>query len=177
MTHHTLSVSRLTHLLLAERSSAPLWLIVRLYVGYAWLTAGMEKFDSPAWFGSEAGPALTGFINNALTKTTGPHPDVTAWYASFLTNTVLPHVWLWSHLVTLGEIAVGLGLIVGLFTGVAAFFGAFMNLNFLLSGTVSTNPILLLLSIALVLGRRVAGTLGLDRYARRAMSHLRFARG
>lgn len=166
MTHHTLSVSRLTHLLLAEKSTAPLWLIVRLYVGYAWLMAGIEKLESPAWFGTNAGPALTGFINNALTKTAGAHPDVTGWYASFLTNTVLPQVWLWSHAVTLGELAVGLGLIVGLFTGVAAFFGAFMNFNFLLAGAVSTNPILLALGVSLVLARRVAGSIGLDRYAK-----------
>lgn len=126
--------------------------------------AGWEKLGSTAWFGADAGAALTGFVNGAVTKTGGLHPDVTGWYASFLQGVVLPNVWLWSHLVTLGELAVGLGLIVGLFTGVAAFFGGFMNLNFLLAGTVSTNPILFVLSLGLVLARRAAGRFGLDHY-------------
>lgn len=165
MKHHTLSVSRLTHLLLAEKASAPLWLVVRLYVGYAWLIGGIEKLESSAWVGTTAGGALTGFIKNALTKTGGAHPDVSAWYAHFLESVVLPHVWVWSHAIALGETAVGLGLTVGLFTGVAAFFGSVMNLNFLLAGTVSTNPVLLVLGLALLLARRVAGHIGLDRYA------------
>jgi thiosulfate dehydrogenase [quinone] large subunit len=59
---------------------------------------------------------------------------------------------------------VGLGLIVGALTGIAAFFGLFMNLNYLLAGTVSTNPILGILGLFLVLAWRVAGYYGVDRY-------------
>lgn len=58
----------------------------------------------------------------------------------------------------------GVGLILGLFTGIAAFFGTFMNLNYLFAGTVSSNPILLLLQLFLVLAWRSAGWIGLDRY-------------
>ena len=44
--------------------------------------------------------------------------------------------------ITLGEIAVGIGLLLGLLTGIAAFFGALMNMSFLLAGSASTNPVL-----------------------------------
>jgi len=77
---------------------------------------------------------------------------------------VLPHAAAWSWAIALGEIAVGIGLILGLFTGVAAFFGGLMNANYLLAGTVSTNPILFILATWLVLGWRVAGYYGLDRW-------------
>jgi len=146
--------------------SAPFWLAVRVYLGGQWLMAGYEKLINPAWFGSEAGAALGGFIQGALAKTSGLHPDVQGWYASFLQSVVLPHITVWSNAVTVGELLIGLGLIVGLCTFAAAFFGFFMNINFLLAGTVSVNPIWLLLALGIMLAHNVAGSWGLDRFAR-----------
>jgi thiosulfate dehydrogenase [quinone] large subunit len=139
-------------------------LIVRLYVGWAWLQAGWGKVTNPAWVGNKAGTALAGFVNNALTKASGEHPDVQIWYASFLRNIVLPHAGTWGHLVAFGETLVGIGLILGAFAGIAAFFGIVMNLNYLLAGAVSVNPILLMLSIFLVLAWKTVGWWGLDRW-------------
>jgi thiosulfate dehydrogenase [quinone] large subunit len=68
-------------------------------------------------------------------------------------------------MVTFGEILVGIALILGLLTGIAAFFGGFMNASYLLAGTVSTNPFLFILATWLVLAWRVAGWWGLDRWA------------
>jgi thiosulfate dehydrogenase [quinone] large subunit len=140
------------------------WLIVRLYVGWEWLSAGWEKATSALWTGPHAGGTLQGFIQGALAKTGGPNPDVQGWYASFLQNVVLPHVNIWSHVVAYGETLVGIALIVGFLTGIAAFFGLFMNFNYLLAGTVSINPILFTLSIGIILAWKVAGYYGLDRY-------------
>lgn len=147
-------------------TSASFWFLIRLYLGYEWLMAGWEKVANPAWFGTSAGAALNGFIQGALAKTGGAHPDVQGWYASFLQGAVLPHLMTWSNFVVLGELAVGLGLIVGLCTTTAAFFGGFMDLNFLLAGTVSMNPIWILLSIGIICAHRVAGSWGLDRFAK-----------
>jgi thiosulfate dehydrogenase [quinone] large subunit len=94
----------------------------------------------------------------------GEHPDVQGWYAGFLQNIVLPNAALWSRMVVIGEILVGIGLILGIFTGLAAFFGGFMNVNYLLAGTVSTNPELFVLSTWLVLAWKTAGWLGGDRW-------------
>jgi thiosulfate dehydrogenase [quinone] large subunit len=141
-----------------------IWLIIRLYAGYEWITAGYEKITSPAWTGSSAGSALSGFVKGALTKSTGAHPDVQNWYASFLSNIVLPNVAVWGYVVAIGETLVGIALILGIFTGIAAFFGSFMNMNYLLAGTVSTNPILLILAIFLILAWKTAGWWGLDRW-------------
>jgi thiosulfate dehydrogenase [quinone] large subunit len=140
------------------------WLIVRLYVGYEWLHAGYEKLTSSAWTGSKAGTALTGFVNGALTKTGGAHPDVQAWYASFLRHIVLPHAATFGYLVSFGETLVGIGLILGIFTGIVAFFGSFLNMNYLLAGSVSTNPILFVGAVFLILAWRTAGWWGLDRW-------------
>lgn len=177
MTTFTLTQSELTHFLTASPKSAPLWFVVRVYLGWQWLTAGWGKVANPAWFGSDAGAALSGFVQGALGKTEGLHPDVYMWYASFLKSAVLPNLTLWSNAIAVGEVLVGIGLIVGLFTGVAAFFGFFMNLNFLLAGTVSTNPAMMLLAISLMLSRRVAGYWGLDRYVKPYLHRLFRSRG
>lgn len=141
-----------------------IWLILRLYVGWEWVQAGWGKLNNPAWTGNQAGTAITGFVNGALNKTGGEHPDVQAWYAWFLQNLVLPNAATWSYLVTWGEILVGIALILGIFTGIAAFFGSFMNINYLLAGTVSTNPILFVIATWLVLAWKTAGWWGLDRW-------------
>lgn len=141
-----------------------LWLILRLYVGWEWLQAGWGKILSPAWTGSQAGTAITGFVSNALTKSAGDHPDVQGWYAWFLQHAVLAHPVFWSYLIAGGEVLVGLALILGIFTGIAAFCGSFMNVNYLLAGTVSTNPILFALATWLVLAWKTAGWWGLDRW-------------
>jgi thiosulfate dehydrogenase [quinone] large subunit len=74
------------------------------------------------------------------------------------------HPIFFSYLITFGELAVGVGLILGAFTGIAAFFGILMNFNYLFAGTVSINPLLLLIELFLVLAWRNAGWLGLDRW-------------
>jgi len=141
-----------------------IWLILRLYAGYEWVTAGWGKITDPNWVGVNAGTSLTGFINGALSKATGAHPAVQSWYAAFLQNVVLSHVSVWSYVVSFGEFLVGVALILGLFTGIAAFFGSFMNMNYLMAGAVSTNPILFLIAMFLVLAWKTAGWWGLDHW-------------
>lgn len=141
-----------------------IWLVIRLYVGYEWLVAGWAKLNGAAWTGSKAGAAISGFVKGALAKTAGDHPDVQGWYGSFLQNVVLAHPIFWSYLVSWGEFLVGVALILGIFTGIAAFFGSFMNFNYLLAGTVSTNPILFLGALLLILAWKTAGWWGLDRW-------------
>jgi thiosulfate dehydrogenase [quinone] large subunit len=141
-----------------------IWLILRLYLGWQWINAGWGKLTNPSWVGSDAGTAISGFVQGALAKTTGAHPDVQSWYATFLQNVILAHPAFWSYVVSFGETLVGIALILGLFTGIAAFFGSFMNANYLLAGAVSTNPILFVIAILLILAWKTAGWWGLDRW-------------
>ncbi len=161
--------------LFADTRMAWLWLIVRLYVGYEWLSAGWEKLTGYSLFGEAQkggawvftghdGVAIKGFVMGALAQTGGDHPAVQGWYAWFLQHLVLPNATLFTYVITFGEVLVALGLIVGCLTGIAAFFGLFMNLNFLLAGAVSVNPVIGVLALLLVLAWRIAGYYGVDRY-------------
>ena len=49
-------------------------------------------------------------------------------------------------------------------TGRAAFFGALVNMSFLLAGSASVNPIMFTFAVGLMLAWKVAGYYGLDRY-------------
>lgn len=124
------------------------------------------------WVGSGAGTVIVKFSTVSLTKTAGLHPDVPNWYAWFLNTLVIPYPEFWSYLVAYGELLVGIALILGVFTSVAAFFGVFMNANYLFAGTVSTNPELLLLGIFLILAWRIVGHIGLDRYIQPRLAKL-----
>jgi thiosulfate dehydrogenase [quinone] large subunit len=150
--------------LFADTRASWLWLVVRLYLGYEWISSGVTKLNSDAWTGSHAGAAIVGFAKGALAKTAGDHPDVQSWYASFLQDVVIPNAALFGRLVTAGEFLVGVALVLGALTGIAAFFGITMNANYLLAGTVSTNPILIILGALVVLAWRNAGWIGLDRW-------------
>jgi PQQ-dependent catabolism-associated beta-propeller protein len=52
------------------------------------------------------------------------------WYKDFLETTVLPHAALFATLQTMGEVAVGLGLVFGIMTRLTALVGLFLALNF-----------------------------------------------
>jgi thiosulfate dehydrogenase (quinone) large subunit len=69
---------------------------------------------------------------------------------------------LFSIIVSYGEFLVGVGVLVGLLTGIAAAFGVLMNLNYLLAGTVGINPILGMFGLFLFFSWRVCGWFGLD---------------
>jgi len=141
-----------------------IWLIVRLYIGWAWLEAGWHKFEDPAWM--ETGQGIMGFWTRALGNAPNGKPIIAyEWYRTFIQFLVDSgsHPW-FAKLIVFGEMAVGLGLIVGALVGVAAFFGALMNMSFLMAGTVSTNPVLFFAGILLILAWKNAGYLGIDRF-------------
>ncbi len=137
-------------------------LIIRVYVGWTWLEAGYAKITSSAWVGSNAGTALTGFLKASLAKTSGEHPDVQAWYVWLIQHIALPNAAVFSYLVSLGELFVGIGLILGIFSLLATKFGLFMNFNYLLAGAVSINPQLILLELILLWGGKRTEKYGLD---------------
>lgn len=151
--------------LFGDTRTAILWLVVRLYVGYSWLEAGWHKLGDPAWM--DGGKALLGFWQNVV-KTPAPParaPITFDWYRDFIQFLIDNNTYTWfAKLVAAGEFLVGVTLILGAFVGIAAFFGALMNFNFMLAGSASTNPVLFFLAVLLMLAWKTAGYYGLDRW-------------
>jgi len=153
---------RITQFLFASKSMAVVWTIVRIYLGWLWLSAGWGKVLNPNWVGANAGTAVGGYLRGALGRAQGETPSVTGWYAWLIEYVFLPNAVLMSYLVAFGEVLVGIALIVGFMVGLSAFLGGVMNTSFLLAGTLSTNPIMFILATWLVLAWRIAGYYGLD---------------
>ena len=157
--------------LFSNTKAGLLWLPVRLFVGFAWLEGGLHKlFPEGKAIGAgwlDGGASLASYWERAVAI---PEPPGRAaitfeWYRDFLNVLLANDAQQWfAWLIVFGEIAVGLGLIFGVLTGFAAFFGAFMNMSFLLAGSASTNPVLFTLAIGLMLAWRVAGYYGVDRW-------------
>jgi thiosulfate dehydrogenase [quinone] large subunit len=142
-----------------------IWLIVRMYVGYTWLTSGWGKLSNPAWV--QTGEALKGFWQRAVAIPEAPARPLIAfdWYRAFLQSLLDSGSYTWfAKLIVAGEILIGLAMILGMFTGIAAILGGFMNWNFMMAGSASVNPVMFILAVLLVLAWKTAGWWGLDRW-------------
>lgn len=153
-----------------------LWLPLRFVLGIHWLQAGWHKTQEAGWAKGgvnaageqvERGDSMAGFLMGAYTPNpeTGAPRAVFGWYANFL-EFMVDNGWTswFGPMVAWGEVLIGLGLLFGGLVGIAAFFGSLMNMSFMLAGTVSANPWMFGMTVFIILGWKVAGHFGLDRY-------------
>jgi thiosulfate dehydrogenase [quinone] large subunit len=130
--------------------------IVRIFIGCFFLFSLVGKLDPHfvADFHKVAGAMAKG---NPL-----------GFYAEFLRSTVVPNYQAFAYMVLIGELVVGVSLVLGLFTAPMAYLGAFMCLNYLFAtagqgvAPVGLNLTFIVAQFALALG--AAGTTwGVDR--------------
>ena len=150
--------------LFSDTRFAPVWLIVRVLLGLGWLSAGLEKLGDPAW--TQTGAALKGFWTAAVQIPASGRPPITFdWYRNFIQSMLDAGSYVWfSKLIAIGETVVGVALIVGLFVGVFAFIGAFLNWNYIMAGSASGNGLFGLAAVLLILAWKTAGYYGFDRW-------------
>jgi thiosulfate dehydrogenase [quinone] large subunit len=139
-----------------------LWLVVRVWLGWQWVTAGWHKIGDEGWVGT--GASLQGYWERAVAIPESGRPAITFdWYRNFLQYLLDAQAYTWfGKLIAYGEFLVGVALIIGAFVGIAAFFGALMNFNFMLAGSASTNPVLFVLALLLIFAWKIAGFIGAD---------------
>jgi len=145
-------------------------LLLRFYLGYEFLMAGIGKWQS----GFDAN-AVIGFLKGGLAKThdallaakgaeAAAHPSVTDTWGWLISHVFLPNAGIFAFIVKSGEVLIGLGLILGCFTTLAAIFGMSMNFAFLLTGTGSTNPQMVLGFLVIISLGAASHELGIDRF-------------
>jgi thiosulfate dehydrogenase (quinone) large subunit len=129
--------------------------LLRIYLGVVFLVAAVPKLRS------DFTPGLTDFLENvALAK---GHP----FYQEFVRSVVLPNAELFAGMVRVGELAIGITLILGLATRLSAAVAMVLTVNYMFAKgawlwTPSSNDAAYTaISLALLIG--AAGrTLGLD---------------
>ncbi len=139
-----------------------LWLVLRVWLGWQWVEAGWHKVSDPGWV--QTGDSLKAFWERIVVVPDTGRPAIAFdWYRGFIQFMLSSGSYTWfAKVVAFGEVLIGIALILGIFTGIAAFFGGFMNWNFMMAGSASTNPMLFLVAVFLVLAWKVAGYVGLD---------------
>jgi thiosulfate dehydrogenase [quinone] large subunit len=150
--------------LFGDTRMAWLWLALRIWLGWGWLEAGWHKVNDPNWMAG--GVALQKFWERAAAVPEQGRPVVAYdWYRGFLQMLLEGGHYTWfAKLVAIGETAIGIALIIGLFTGIAAFAGGFMNWHFIMAGTASTNALLMVAAVLIMMAWKTAGWIGLDRF-------------
>jgi len=108
------------------------WVLLpmRLFLGITFIYAGLQKLADPQFFN----PAARGYIGKQIMAfaTGSPLHDILI--------RIVPHAAFFGSLVAYGEIAIGLGTLLGLLFRPAAFFGILINLLFFLSATWHVYP-------------------------------------
>ena len=110
-----------------------LWIAcLRVVVGAWFLKAVWTKLTVAFALGVIPYPAVSprflGFHPKRVSEFAAGNP--VGWYKDFLEGTVLANPKLWATLQTYAEVAVGVGLVLGLVTGLTALVGLFLAANY-----------------------------------------------
>jgi len=141
--------------------------LVRILLGYHFLGTGFDKL---------LGNFLTGkSLLNDLIR--GGSRDPLAWHRAFISGFVIPHVHFFSYLVTFGELAIGVSLLLGCLVRVSSSFGAFHNMNIWLAigwggpgSVIGLNRTFVLLHLVFVF-TSAGRALGIDGFLHRKFPH------
>jgi uncharacterized membrane protein YphA (DoxX/SURF4 family) len=152
------------------------WIVLlRVVVGVWFLKAVWTKLTIDLLGGvvpyPVVSPRFVGFHPRRVAEFAAGNPI--EWYKHFLESTVVPNARLFATLQAYGEVLVGLGLLLGLLTGLSALGGLFLSLNYgLASQWMSFGQqgfhALLVASMIIFLGARAGRVLGLDALLLRA---------
>ena len=116
---------------------------------WLWLPHALEKLTDPAWMST--GLALKAYWERAILVPASPaRPRIEiGWYREFIETLLAGGHYTWfAKLVVVGELAVAVALLLGAFTGLAAFVGGVMNWSFIMAGTAATNGLLFALAFS-----------------------------
>jgi thiosulfate dehydrogenase [quinone] large subunit len=117
----------------AREVSLPGWVFapLRLFLAVTFIYAGIQKLTDPQFFN----PHAIGFIGNQIQGFAKGAP-----IHGLLIAVALPHAAFWGGVIAWGEIAIGLGTLVGFLLRPAAFFGLLLSLMFFLSASWHVHP-------------------------------------
>jgi thiosulfate dehydrogenase [quinone] large subunit len=148
--------------------------VLRIVVG-AWFIKAVWTKLAVAYAGGiipypTVSPRFIGFQPKRVAEFAAGNP--LGWYKDFLENFVLPHASLYATLQAYGEVTVGVGLVLGLLTGLTAAIGLLLALNFgLATQWMSFGQqgfhLLLITSMVLFLFTRAGRVWGVDRWLAR----------
>ncbi len=153
-----------------QATAAERWIeVLRIVIGFWFAKGVITKLSIKLLGGFLPVPTASARWHAVMPKLLKGYATSTplSWYHDFVVGFVLPHAGLFAQLTAFGEAAVGLGLLLGLLTPVAATIGVLLVLNYGLAtlGAGPNNPgfhLVLLTGMLAVLGSGAGRVWGLD---------------
>ncbi|MGH9172039.1 MAG: DoxX family protein [Acidimicrobiales bacterium] len=132
------------------------WLAMRVWLGIMWMQAGWAKLFGAenAAFLHNHGAGVAGFAAHGVPAYT--------WWGSFLHSFVVPNAGWIAAVVAFGELAIGLGLVLGCFTRTAAIASLALLFTYVMSGTASVCAFYALLAVVILATWRTSSWIGVD---------------
>ena len=140
----------------SSKLAAPVWTAMRVWLGVMWIQAGTAKL-----WGAEA----AGFIHHNGAGVAGFAAHGTpaySWWGSFLHSFVVPNAGAIGVLVAVGEFAIGVALVAGLFTRFAALGSLALLFTYVMSGTASVCAFYAAIAIVILVMWRTSSWIGAD---------------
>jgi thiosulfate dehydrogenase (quinone) large subunit len=140
----------------SSRLAAPVWTAMRVWLGVMWIQAGSAKLwgAEAAAFLHNKGAGVAAFAAHGV--------PAYSWWGSFLHGFVVPNAGAIGVLVAVSEFAIGVALVAGLFTRVAALGSLALLFTYVMSGTASVSAFYALFAVVILVMWRTAGWIGVD---------------
>jgi thiosulfate dehydrogenase (quinone) large subunit len=132
------------------------WTGMRIWLGVMWIQAGVAKLwgaENSAFLHNN-GAGVAGFAAHGAPAYT--------WWGSFLHSFVVPNSGWIGYVVALAEFFIGVGLVLGLFTRVAALGSLALLFTYVMSGTASVCAFYALVAIVILATWRTSTLFGVD---------------
>lgn len=138
--------------------------VARIYLGIHWLLDGWSKINASPDYSAHGiiNGAINGGVQNVSPATGQMYPLWTK-FLELITNNGNDTAVI-DAVIKYGTFAIGILLVLGLLTIPATFFSLIFSFAFILSGVISFNPIIILLSFIILMSGFNAAKLGIDRW-------------
>ena len=150
------SVPRFIHWIQRSKIAAVIWTAMRVWLGIMWIEAGVAKLwgaENSAFLHSGA-PGVAGLAAHGV--------PAYSWWGSFLHGFVVPNAGWIGVLVAVAEFAIGVALVLGFFTPIAAIGSLLLLFTYMMSGVASVCAFYALFAVVLLAMWPTAGWIGLD---------------
>ena len=140
----------------SSKLAALVWTGMRVWLGVMWIQAGSAKI-----WGAEA----AGFLHNNGAGVAGFAAHGTpaySWWGSFLHGFVVPNAGPLGVLIAVAEFSIGVALVAGLFTRVAALGSLALLFTYVMSGTASVCAFYAAIAIVILVMWRTSSWIGID---------------
>jgi thiosulfate dehydrogenase [quinone] large subunit len=132
------------------------WTAMRIWLGVMWIQAGAAKLwgAENSTFLHHNGSGVAGFAAHGAAAYT--------WWASFLHGFVVPNAGWIGVLIAVAEFAIGVALVAGFFTPIAALASLGLLFTYVMSGTASVCAFYALFALVILATWRTSSLLGAD---------------